>query len=78
MATFIATGTEVDKVTTAETMFAHLLAANNLPLSMADSFSKMVGTMFPDSQIANKFSSGRTKMTQGMTAKESIRQYMIS
>ena len=49
---------------TAETMFVHLLAANNLPLSMADSFSKMLGTMFPDSQIANKFSSGRMKMTQ--------------
>ena len=47
MAMFIATGTEVDKVTTAETMFAHLLAVNNLPLSERSDVSDVFSTARP-------------------------------
>ena len=64
IAAFVASGTQLDRVTTAETMFAYFVTARNLPLAIADDFSKMVGKMFPDSEIARKYSSGRTKMTQ--------------
>lgn len=52
-----------DKVTTAETMFAYFIAEHNLPMSVADHFTVLVKKMFPDSQIAQSFSSMRTKTT---------------
>ena len=65
----VAASTDVDWVTAAETMFANFIAKSNLPLVITDDFNKMVGIMFPDSDIAidviaKTFSARRTKTTQ--------------
>ena len=59
----MAVGTEVDSVIKAETMFSNWLVHQNLPLSAADEFSKMMGKMFPDSKKAKFYSSECTKTT---------------
>ena len=64
IARYVTAGTEVDRVMAAETMFAKFIAKSNLPLAIMDDFSKMVWKMFPDSDIAKKFSAGRTETTQ--------------
>jgi hypothetical protein len=51
------------QVTVAEVYFSTLIAEHNLPFSASDHFSKLCKVMFPDSEIAKKFSSGRTKTT---------------
>ena len=51
------------QVTVAEVYFATFIAEHNLPFSASDHFSKLCKVMFPDSEIAKKFSSGRTKTT---------------
>ena len=51
------------QVTVAEVYFATLIAEHNLPFTTSDHFSKLCKVMFPDSEIAKKFSSGRTKTT---------------
>ena len=48
----------------AETLFAFMIAEHNVPFALADHFSEIVKKMFPDSQIAGKFSCKRTKCTQ--------------
>ena len=59
---FIARGeSECDKVIN---KFAYYLAKNNMPFSACDEFSRMVGSMFPDSTIAKKYGMGKTKGTQ--------------
>ena len=50
-------------VTRAEATMAQLIAEMNLPLSAADTFTKAVKVMFPDSKIAQKYQSGRSKTT---------------
>ena len=62
IARYAAAGTEVDRVTAAETMFANFTAKSNL--AKTDDSSKMVGKMFPHSDIAKKFSAERTTTTQ--------------
>jgi hypothetical protein len=49
------------QVTVAEMYFATFIAEHNLPFAASDHFSKLCKVMFPDSEIAKKFSSGRTK-----------------
>ena len=51
------------QVTAAEVYFATFVAEHNLPFTASDHFSKLCKVMFPDSEIAKKFSSGRTKTT---------------
>ena len=51
------------EVTVAEVYFATFIVEHNLPFSAADHFSTLCKVMFPDSDVANKFSSGRTKTT---------------
>ena len=51
------------QVTVAEVYFATFIAEHNLPFAASDHFSKLCKVMFPDSEIAKKFSSGRTKTT---------------
>ena len=51
------------QVTVAEVYFATFIAELNLPFAASDHFSKLCKVMFPDSEIAKKFSSGRTKTT---------------
>lgn len=45
-------------------MFANFVAEHNLSFLVADCFTKLCKSMFPDSKIATKFSCGRTKTTQ--------------
>ena len=52
---------EEDSVTRAETLFAYFIAEHNIPFLVADHFSDLVKQMFPDSSIAKKFRSKRTK-----------------
>ena len=51
-------------VTKAEVLFAQFVAEHNLAASVADHFTDLVKTMFPDSAIAKSFRSKRTKTTQ--------------
>ena len=50
-------------VLSAEVKFAQFVAEHNLPFSVADHFTKLAKQLFPDSDIAGKFSSGRMKTT---------------
>ena len=59
--------TSIDKVTYAETLFANYVAEHNCAFLVADNFSDLVKTMFPDSNIAQKFSCKRSKTTHIVT-----------
>ena len=50
-------------VLSAEVMFAQFVAEHNLPFSVADHFTKLAKQLFPDSDIAGKFTSNRMKTT---------------
>ena len=50
-------------MTAVEVYFAAFIAEHNLPFLAADHFSKLCKVMFPDRDIAKRFSSGRTKIT---------------
>jgi hypothetical protein len=54
---------EEDSVARAEALFAFFIAEHNIPFLVADHFSDLVKVMFPDSSIAKKFRSKRTKTT---------------
>jgi hypothetical protein len=43
------------------------LVEHNLPLATADRAGKLFKSMFPDSKIANKYKSGRTKTSHMLT-----------
>ena len=59
---FVARGQDAcDRVLAAEVKFAYYVAQRNLPFTVCDDFSKMVGDMFPDSDIAKKYGMGKTK-----------------
>ncbi|KAG1937904.1 hypothetical protein F2P79_017924, partial [Pimephales promelas] len=52
---------------------AMLCGKNNNPFSFHDDFNKCVADIFPDSAVARKYSTGKTKATQiikGATAAE--------
>ena len=50
-----------NQITTAELYFTTFVAEHNLPFSIGDHFTKLCKKMFPDSNIAEGFSCGRTK-----------------
>ena len=52
---------EADKVTRAELLWTEFLTEHNIPVSVSDHFGPLFKQMFPDSQIANKFTCGHTK-----------------
>ena len=52
-----------ERITTAELYFTTFIAEHNLPFTVADHFGKLCKVMFPDSEIADGFSCGRTKAT---------------
>lgn len=52
---------EKNDVTDAELLWANFICENNLPISLSDNFTKLVPTMFPDSDVASNFRCGRTK-----------------
>ena len=53
----------VNKVVRAETLFAQFVAEHNLPFSIADHYTQLAKQMFPDSQVAERFSCDCTKTT---------------
>ena len=62
---FVWKGTaEEISVIRAEVLFSDFLVQHNLSFATADHFCKNVSKMFPDSTIAKKFASGKTKSTQ--------------
>ena len=66
MKSFFVTSKTTDlstNVLTAEVKFAQFVAEHNLPFSVADHFTKLAKQLFPDSDIAGKFTSGRMKTT---------------
>lgn len=52
-----------DNVAKAEALFAMSLAVKGVPFTYAETASKTIPAMFPDSTIAEKFACGRTKAT---------------
>ena len=52
---------ENTSVINAEVLFSEFLIEHSLPLAVADHASKLFKRMFPDSEIAKKYGSGRTK-----------------
>ena len=56
-------GTVDDMVTAAEIYFTTFIAEHNISFLAADHFTKLCKVMFPDSKIAERFASGRTKTT---------------
>ena len=60
---------EQEQVLQAELKMAMLVAKNNLSFSFCDEYSATVASMFPDSAIAKKYLSGRTKTTQLLKGK---------
>ena len=48
---------------TAELYFVTFIAEHNLPFLASDHFTKLCKVMFPDGDIAKRYSSGRTKST---------------
>ena len=64
-----------ENVMKAELLFTGFICEHNLPISTADHAGKLLKAMFPNSQIAKKYSCGRTKTTNilsGAVAKESV------
>lgn len=47
----------------AEALWANFTAERNLPFALSDHATKLFAVLFPDSDIAKKFSSARTKTT---------------
>lgn len=52
-----------EAATRAEVLFANFVAEHNLPFMLADHFTHLAGTMFPDSQVAKAFRCAATKTT---------------
>ena len=66
MKSFFVTSKTTDlstNVLTAVVKLAQFVAEHNLPFSVADHFTKLAKQLFPDSDIAGKFTSGRMKTT---------------
>ena len=51
------------QVTSAEVQIAMALVDNNIQFAAADTFNSLFKDIFPDSEIAKAYSSGRTKTT---------------
>ena len=70
---------ESSAVIKAECLFTSFIIEHNLPISVADHASKLFPKIFPDSDTAKKYSSGRTKTTAIMNemAKD-VGQTMVS
>ena len=49
------------QVQRAETLFVQFVVEHNLPFRVGDNFTKLVKSMFPDSEVARQFQCSRTK-----------------
>ena len=61
VSSFLVTEPLKDRITSAKVKFPVFLAENNLQMATADNVSRLFKSTFPDSQIAKKYSCGRTK-----------------
>ena len=61
VSSFLATDPIQEKVMAAEVKLTVFLAENHLPMAVADQASQLFKSMFPDSQLAKKITSGRIK-----------------
>ena len=59
-----ATNTLATKVIKSEVLFASFIAEHNVPMNVSEHARKLFKAMFPDSDIAKRFASGRTKTTE--------------
>ena len=65
IATFMAANTSLaTKVIKSEVLFSSFVAEHNLAINVAEHAGKLFKAMFPDSEIAKRFSCGRTKTTE--------------
>ena len=65
IATLMAASTTMAiKAIKSEVLFASFIAEHNIPMNVSDHAGKLFRAMFPDSDIAKSFCSGRTKTTQ--------------
>ncbi len=60
--TFMSTNSELG-TTKAEVMFTNFIVEHNLPIAVSDHAGPLFRKMFPDSDIAKKYGSARTKTT---------------
>ena len=63
LSTFFRPSPTEEAVTQAEVLFVNFVAEHNLSFLMADHFTHLTSAMFPDSKIAQAFSTARTKTT---------------
>lgn len=63
MREFVVSTGEDNAVIKAETLFANFIVEHNLPIAVSDHIGPLCKAAFPDSNIANKYGSGRTKTT---------------
>ena len=63
LSSFFGRDEEQNQVIRAEVLFSNFLVEHNLPLAAADHATDLFPKMFPDSGIAKKYSSKRTKTT---------------
>ena len=64
MASFASAPSSLEvKTMNAECLLTSFIVEHNLPIAIADHFTKLTKQMFPDSKIASKFMCGRTKAT---------------
>ena len=54
-------------MTQAEAKFAVFQVKHNLAFNIADHYSKITSSMYPDSKVAAQYGSGRTKSTAMIT-----------
>lgn len=76
ISTFFSSSGDLD-VIRAETLFTEFIIEHSLPFSVADHCTKLFRKMFPDSNVAKKYSCGRTKTSYlvealGKQSKQSI------
>ena len=62
----------------AETLYTNFIVEHNLPLSVADHATKIFKEMFPDSDIAKSYSSGRSKSTAIVQELSLMKQEIIT
>ena len=58
---FFTVNADTEDVIRSETLFTNFVEKHNLPFAVADHFTCLCMQMFPDSNIAKKFSYNRTK-----------------
>lgn len=63
MASYLNTPNDEHSVLKAELLFTSFISEHNLPISCSDHAGPLFRKMFPDSKIASKYGSGRTKTT---------------